>query len=142
METNKVFYIASILLIGACFFSFSLSTQEDELVEFSFNKPNFKTDIWFYDLGHNPFIDVRYSRKDTVGDLFYQSELDLPYHVRLDPGQVYTRIFQDATDWRFIKATVFVKYQVGSPTRRRGSYEKIFDLEEIRDKSSTTDTEK
>ena len=74
------------------------------------------------------------SVKGTVGNLFYQSKFDLPYHIRLDPGQVYTKTFQDIKDCLFTKATVFVKYQVGLPTVIWGSYEKTFDLEEIREK--------
>ncbi len=150
METNKVFYIASILFIGACFFSFSVSAHEDVSVEFFFNKPDsfvceiknmtdFEMDIRFNHLEDEPLTDIRFdiigSSKDTVRNVYYQIKLDPPYHVRLDPGQVYTRIFQDGTNWRFIKATVSVKYQVRSPTRRGGSYEKTFDLEELRRKA-------
>jgi hypothetical protein len=141
MKTNKVFYIAFLL-----FFSFSLSAQEDVSVEFSFDKPGkfvceiknktaFEMDIWFNHLKDGPFTDIRFDiigfpKKDTVRNLPEQFKMDPPYRIRLDSGQVYTRIFH--TNWQYIKATVFVKYSVKSPTRRWGSYEKTFDLEEIR----------
>lgn len=151
METNKVFYIAFILFLEVCFFSFSLSAQEDISVEFSFikpdtficeikNKTDFKMDIWFNHLEYEPLTDIRFdivgSRNDTVRNLFYQFKLDPPYHVRLDPGQGYTRIFHDfGIIWWFVKATILVKYHVRSPTIKRGFYEKTFDLEELRRKA-------
>jgi hypothetical protein len=148
MSTHGISYITFILFIGACLFSFSLSAQEDVSVEFFFHKPDtfvceiknktdFEMDIWFNGFETEPLSDIRFdiatSRTDTIHNLFYQFKKDGPYHVRLDTGQVYTKIFQGIdTNWRFLKATVLVKYRVRSPTLKRGSYEKTFDLEELR----------
>lgn len=148
MITNKILRL-SMILVMLYIFPMTLFTQEDISVKFSFKRPNeFVCEIQNmteYEMsillskeeaeGHSDlYFDSVGLRNDTTRNVFYGLMQDVNNQsqiLRLNSGESYTISYKEY--FRFIKAHVYIKYGVRSPTPIYvAHYRKTFDLKEVR----------
>ncbi|RNC65308.1 hypothetical protein [Proteiniphilum sp. X52] len=148
----KIFRIFRVAILFIVLFNFpsSLFAQEDVSVEFSFNKPGEyvceirnMTDSWMTiwlnkeeaDIRSNLYFYALNSINDTV-PIYYELWKDPKKLIlHLDAGETYTNSYKFIHPERYVKARVVIKYVVKSLPRKGGSYERIFNLREVRNKA-------
>jgi hypothetical protein len=149
MPTNRFFQFTVILAV-LNIFPMALFAQEDVSVEFFFKKPNkyiceirnmteSRMIIRFGDMESLSLSAARFdivrNINDTIRGVFYDMKVESPHYIHLDPGQIYTTSYKDNHGWRFIKSKIYVEYTVETSMPKRGTFEKIFNLTELRNKA-------